>query len=135
LTADVLGHSQRFVHEDGTETDIAGLQERRQRVVMAFVDGNLPEEDYRSRLAEIDAELGRLTNLHRATVTFALGLDWSSPERDLNARLREVLHSVVLGPDMRPFVVRPETLLRWNRELVRKKWTRRTSSSSCSGTS
>ena len=101
-TAAVLAAERLYEEDDDAAATISGLQDRRQRVVTAFVDGNLPEPDYRARLADIDTELGRLQASQHATDTWLVGIDWSQSTAVVNARLHDVLHTVWLGADMRP---------------------------------
>jgi DNA invertase Pin-like site-specific DNA recombinase len=96
-TAGIFGHTLSSSLDGTTADDIASLHVRRERVVAAYLDANLSEEAYKSRLADIDAELDRLAGAQRASLTFRLGLDWSQEPAELNARLRELWAGIRLA--------------------------------------
>ncbi|MFN8630249.1 MAG: recombinase family protein [Chloroflexota bacterium] len=107
-TANVMGHTPHLVHEgivrvaDTDEAAVARLKEQRRRVVGAHIRLDIGDEERDALLAALDADIEALQGAQRATATWALGIDWGMATGALNARLREVLHSVRLGPDMRP---------------------------------
>jgi hypothetical protein len=103
-TAFVLGRATEGVVRvsDTAQANVALLQEQRRRIVRSYIGGNIEEQEHDTLIEAIDAELLVLQGAQRESATWTFGLDWSLPTADLNARLREVIHSVVLGPDMRP---------------------------------
>ena len=107
-TAEVMGHGPQFGLDgivraaDTDEATVTRLQEQRRRVVGAHIRLDIGDEERDTLIAGIDSELDLLQSARQATATWTLGLDWTQPSAAINARLREVLHSVVLGADMRP---------------------------------
>lgn len=96
-TRNIINRQVTATREDGTEADLNALRSKRQRLGAAFVDGIFAEEEYRRRLAEIDADLERLEGAQRSSVVWQLGVNWRDPVGQVNARLRDLLHSIRLG--------------------------------------
>jgi hypothetical protein len=83
--------------EDGTEADLTALRSKRQRLGAAFVDGIFAEEEYRRRLAEIDADLERLEGAQRSSTVWQFGVNWHDPVGQVNTHLRDLLNGIRLG--------------------------------------
>ncbi len=76
------------------------LEQRRRRVVEAFIDGLIDKNERDRRLVAIVDELEQLQAV--AGVVAVPAIDWSADPADLNRVLRALWHRIELGPDLRP---------------------------------
>ena len=82
--------------EGETSPAMAALRSRLDRYTEMYGEGDITRETYEAKRAEIKAELERLEGVRRVSVTWHLGVDWAAPEGEVNARLRDLLHSIRL---------------------------------------
>lgn len=83
--------------DEGVEGDIEEVRAKLVKLGLLYVDGVFPEHVYLSKKAELDAEMDRLNSLTRTHQTWMLGVDWTMPVGDINAKLHDLMHSIRLG--------------------------------------
>lgn len=87
----------------GATATLAALEARRQRVVEAFIDGDISREEKARRLAAIDAELPAVESSRRVSrFTLRGKVDWNADPATVNAELRNLWQYIELGSDMTP---------------------------------
>lgn len=87
----------------GATATLAALEARRQRVVEAYIDGDIDRAEKTRRLAAIDAELPAVESTRRVSrFTLRGKVDWNADPATVNGELRNLWQYIELGADMQP---------------------------------
>ncbi len=92
--------------EPSADAKLAALEDRRQRILQMFEDGDIDRDEKRRRMAAIDAELPALESSRRAVQSVLgrlplftpSGIDWDADPAVINAELRNIWQYVELDP-------------------------------------
>ena len=104
-----------LVIDTDADAERAAIEARIRRVGDRYELGELPEVEYRAKVAELRAEAARIERRQAAPI-IPPAIRWDWPPRQLNAVLRALWDHVELGADLRP--VRAEWRVpEWRREL------------------
>jgi DNA invertase Pin-like site-specific DNA recombinase len=113
MTGMILGAEQQPIeHDDPNIGEVAALRARREWITQGVQAGFTSTDDAAPMLANIDAEIGRLSAEDPSGLTFRLGFDWTLDDRSLNSQLRAVMAHVELDAGFRPLAAV------WTREPV-----------------
>jgi DNA invertase Pin-like site-specific DNA recombinase len=92
--------SQVELNQDNDERARGGIEQRRVRVVDAYVDGAIDKSERDRRLRKLDDESDALTA--RTYIAQVPAIDWSWPPADINSVLRAMWEHIELDASMRP---------------------------------
>lgn len=96
-------HVQYADVQHGATVTLQELEARRQRVVEAFLDGDIDRTEKTRRLTAIDAEMPAVESARRVSKFTLRGkVDWAGEPAAVNAELRNLWQRVEMGPGQLP---------------------------------